>query len=97
MSNSYTKLRNGSWGVRVDGAARPGQVVTVKTKAGEVKTETVDRVIWKGDSVSICSIVSKSTRHERGAHHERGVGMVCDECGERATPGTRCWETGTSH
>lgn len=33
----------------------------------------------------------------RGASYERGTGMVCDECGERATPGSRCWETGAAH
>jgi len=32
-----------------------------------------------------------------GTTYERGVGRVCDECGEVARPGTRCWETGCIH
>lgn len=32
-----------------------------------------------------------------GTTYERGVGLTCDECGERAVRGTRCWETGMMH
>lgn len=32
-----------------------------------------------------------------GSTYERGVGRVCDECGEKIVRGTRCWETGMMH
>lgn len=32
-----------------------------------------------------------------GTTYEPGVGRTCDECGERAIKGTRCWETGAAH
>ncbi len=57
--NTYTKLRNGSWGVRVEGYCRTGLVVTVTTKGGKKKHETIDKIFWSGNGLSICSIVKK--------------------------------------
>lgn len=55
---SYTKLRDGSWGVRVEDAVAAGQIVEVTTKAGAKKTETIGRVIWSGNGVSICPVTA---------------------------------------
>lgn len=101
--NTYTKLKSGEWGVRVEGKAAPGESVSVKTKAGKTKSETVLSVLWTGTDrqsgrpVSLCAIKQRAPQSRAGATYERGVGMVCDECGERATPGTQCWETGARH
>lgn len=47
MSNSYTKLKSGEWGVRVVGPKpREGQSVTVKKKDGTEKRETVEQVVY---------------------------------------------------
>jgi hypothetical protein len=54
---TYTKLRNDTWGIRVQGTAVPGDEVEVTTKAGETKKEVVERVLWEGDGVTICAIV----------------------------------------
>jgi hypothetical protein len=60
---SYTKLRDGSWGVRTEGRVVEGLVVTVTKRDGSVKTETIGRVLWTGAdqttgrTVSLCSIV----------------------------------------
>lgn len=32
-----------------------------------------------------------------GTTYEPGVGRTCDECGDVARKGTRCWETGCMH
>lgn len=56
MAATYTKLRDGSWGVRIDGPAVAGQTVTVTKKSGESKAETVAAVVWSGNGVSVCSI-----------------------------------------
>ena len=75
MQATYTKLRDGSWGVRVIGAAvTAGQSLTVNTKAGEAKGETIDRVLWSGDGASICSVVARK-RHS------------CSECFGWIEPG----------
>jgi hypothetical protein len=92
---TYAKLRDGSWGVKVPGKATAGQTVTVEKKSGERRTERIARVLWSGDGVSLCSIavVAKSASYG-GRNRQSGY---CDECGERAEPGTRCWETGMTH
>lgn len=54
---TYTKLRDGSWGIRVSlGAVRAGASFLVRKASGETKTETVSRVIWHDATTSICSI-----------------------------------------
>lgn len=55
--NTYTKLKSGDWGVRVEGAkVTAGQVVSVRKKSGEVKSETIAKVVWSGNGVSLCAI-----------------------------------------
>lgn len=56
---TYTKLKNGTWGVWVRGDDRPspGQTVTVTKKSGEKVDEVVDEVLSTvGSNVYICSI-----------------------------------------
>ena len=59
---TFTKLRNGSWGIRIDGKPEPGAQITVKKKSGETEAKVIDRVIWTGPDrktgqpVSICSV-----------------------------------------
>lgn len=56
MSATFTKLKNGSWGIRVNGTAKVGQTVTVTKKSGGSSEVTISKVIWTGNGVSICSI-----------------------------------------
>lgn len=77
--STYTKLNNGSWGVRVDGRAEAGQVVSVRTKAGDTKRETVERVLWTGAdkqtgrTVSLCAITQRGGGYSRGRSSGGGV------------------------
>lgn len=75
--NSYTKLKDGTWGVKVRGSVAAGDKVTVQTKAGATKEETVAKVIWTGQGVSICSVA----RQTAGGEPKRGGRDVCCECG----------------
>lgn len=98
----FTKLNDGTWGVRVDGAAPAvGSTVTVTKRDGSTQAVVVAKVLWHGaakDGVEASLVAIVSDRPARaGATYERGVGLVCDECGERAVRGTRCWETGMRH
>lgn len=55
MIATYTKLRNGSWGIRIDSRTsgglhydvRPGSIVTVNKRDGSAVTVTVDQIVWQ--------------------------------------------------
>lgn len=85
---TYTKLRDGSWGVRVVGTPPiAGSVVSVTTKAGKVKQETISRVVWSGkddsgSTVSLCSVgqSARSGGTPRNASRTRGA-QYCEGWG----------------
>lgn len=79
-SSRYCKLRSGDWGVRVPGKPKPGQTISVQTKGGKVKTETIESVIWTGNGVSLCSIVPRERKQRGGT----GGGRFCSACGHDA-------------
>ncbi len=79
---SYTKLKSGEWGIRVQGAAKQWQTVSVTTKAGKNKTETVTKVIWSGNGVTLCAIQSRETAgasrsSSRGSLRGKWTGCAC--------------------
>ena len=59
---SYTKLRSGEWGVRVHGEVKPGDRLVVTTNSLKARTEEIDKVIWRGDDVAVCSLVPRPRR-----------------------------------
>lgn len=66
---TYTKLRSGAWGVRIEGPApAEGTTITVTTKAGAVKTETIERVLWSGNGIALCAIVARSAPSYGGGY-----------------------------
>ena len=76
MPATYTKTKNGDWGIRVTGAKpSEGCKVTVTKKDGSTKTETVEKVLWSGDGVHLCSITRSGGGRASG-------GRVCAECGK---------------
>lgn len=64
---SYTKLDDGSWGVRVPGAVVAGSTVEVETKSGRVSTETIAAIVRVDGDRTICSIVqrARTPRYQR--------------------------------
>lgn len=93
---TYTKLRDGSWGLRGSGLAS-GRIVSVTKRDGTVKTETVGRVLWTGSDGTCLATIQQSSAGQRTSGARRGGRYECEECGEYVTPGTRCWETGATH
>lgn len=88
---SYTKLQDGSWGIRSTSSLVQGEQVTVTTRAGETKRETVGRVLWSGNGIWICSVArsdkparSGVCRECRGplihASHHRAMNGYCGNC-----------------
>lgn len=53
---SYSKLRDGSWGLRGKDLVA-GATITVTKKSGGTKVETVGRILWRGeDGTCLASI-----------------------------------------
>lgn len=89
--NSYAKLKSGAWGVRVTGQVRAGDKVTVTTKAGKQKTETVERVLWSGGGVSLCAIAGSESPSRYGCGGREGE---CGSCGSFGPVGQLCRSCG---
>lgn len=54
---TWTKLKSGKWGIKLQRAAREGESVQVKRKDGSVSTVVITKVVWTdGSSVSLCAI-----------------------------------------
>ena len=89
MPNSYMMMRDGNWGLRVigDSPPRPGEVVNVTKKNGQMKVETVAEVIWTGkdnktgDTVHLCSIGHSQPRKRYVSSY--GEGRYCKVCHHR--------------
>lgn len=83
MSATYTKLKTGGWGIRVQGenAVRAGQNVTVTTKAGKIKEETVRKVLWTGNGITLCAVEPRDRHGDiiRTDDHGR---PTCEDCGK---------------
>lgn len=94
MSNytkaSYTKLKTGEWGLRVQGKVTPGEKIVVTKKDGSTKEEEVGQVLWSDSTVTLASLVPKPQEFRRRKYE-------CEECGDIVQPGTQCWETGNIH
>jgi hypothetical protein len=81
---SFAKLKSGDWGVRVKGTCRPGQKVTVTTKAGASKEVTIGTVLWAGNGVSLCSIAGNGQSSGRRSGRESGYcGYPCPVTGKK--------------
>lgn len=80
MNATYTKLKDGSWGLRGAGLTA-GARVTVTTKAGVTKTETVGRVLWTGNGISIATIAA-AARTSRRNYSRRNEDDECELCGK---------------
>ena len=73
MKATYTKLRNGNWGIRVEGSARKGDTITVSKKSGETKTEEVSAVVWSGNGITLCAISQHDSRPRYRRDDEDGL------------------------
>lgn len=68
MKATYTKLRDGTWGVRIIAsgvtlasiAGNPGMVVKVSKRDGTENIERVAGVVWRGTDAMICRIAPRS-------------------------------------
>ena len=92
---SYTKLKDGSWGLRASPEKlTAGSNVTVRKKDGSTKTETVARIIWQGDGVTLASIAAGAPRSSGDRGSSRGgrtrTGCSCGSV-EEYSQDSDCW------
>lgn len=82
MSNTtatYTKLRDGSWGIR-GARLTAGASVTVTKRDGTAKVETVGRILWTGPDGTCLATITASTITTASAPRRSGSGR-CRGCG----------------
>lgn len=64
MSATYTKLKSGEWGVRVQGTSQANTKCEVTLKNGTKKWEKLSNLIWEGDGVQIYAIAKPNTEED---------------------------------
>jgi hypothetical protein len=62
---TFTKLKDGSWGLRIEGSAVVGDTVTVTKKSGETSHETVGHIVWTNGEITLATIAAKAGSGER--------------------------------
>lgn len=68
MDATYSKLRNGNWGVRVSGKAAVGDVVTARRRDNTTQRVRITHIVWSGNDVTLCEFESFDSRpRERAA------------------------------
>ena len=77
MNATYTKLKDGNWGLRIQGITDNLHAVTVTKKSGEIKTEYVGRILWRGNGIMLATI-AKAKRQTRWEREDQ----ECELCGK---------------
>lgn len=79
MNATPTKLKNGSWGARVQGTAHQGDTVTITTRGGKSWRARITCVLWSGKGVSICATESLD-RPPRSSRRDADDGYCYHRC-----------------
>lgn len=58
MTATPTKLRNGSWGARVEGKPSIGETITIRAKSGKSWQARVSAIVWTDGTASIVATAS---------------------------------------
>lgn len=95
-TGTYTKLKSGAWGVRVnDVKVKPGNLVKVTKRSGETQHEVVEKVLFTDAAagVAICAIKPQqrqSASSDRSSSTGRGE---CAECGRESSNLRGCYDS----
>lgn len=62
MTATFTKLKSGEWGVRVEDCPdiAAGDVVKVTKRDGSTEVEQIERVLFRSGNAAICAISRKA-------------------------------------
>lgn len=75
MTATPTKLRDGTWGARVQGTVQSGDRITITTRAGKSWTAVIARVVWTGQGVSL--VATGSAPRPQAQQRNRQTGSSC--------------------
>jgi hypothetical protein len=56
MNATWTKLKSGAWGARVEGSVTEGAELTIVRRDGGATTRWVERVVWSGGGIALCAV-----------------------------------------
>lgn len=75
---TFTKLRSGGWGVRVEGGVLPeGARVDVQRRDGSTKTVTLGRCVWASDDETLALYAIAGERSgSNGRNNGNGSGVT---------------------
>lgn len=62
LQASPYKLKNGSWGARVQGIPTVGDQIQITTRSGKSWTASVARILWTGDGISLVATQESGRR-----------------------------------
>jgi|GEM_PF-3190725 len=65
------KLRDGSWGARIEGSAALGDILQITTQAGKTWQARVTRVVWQGEGVALVATASLDSAPRAAAPAKR--------------------------
>lgn len=81
------KLRDGSWGAKVQGDnVLPGTPIRVTAKSGKWWNAVVYKVVWVGDGVAICATVTPEEWQGMYSIMRLAGERHCPECGKDDCP-----------
>lgn len=91
VSATPAKLRDGSWGARIQGTVSVGDTVTITAKSGKSWSARVTSVVWSGQGVTLAATASmdRPTTTVRSYSGRRGGGCHTDgNCSSLCSPET---------
>lgn len=80
MTASFTKLRDGDWGVRAPAGTKRGDILDVRKRDGSISTVEVERVLWTGNGIALCSIYDDRPAYRRSSGSGRSGGRRSGGC-----------------
>jgi hypothetical protein len=90
MNATWTKLKIGGWGARVEGSAKQGDELTITRRDGAVAVRWVNAVVWSGQGVTLCTVTDVNPNppappeDDGNPYAELGVGYFAPEDGADA-------------
>lgn len=62
---TWAKLNDGTWGAKVQGSARRGDMLVIRNRSGETKHRVVAHVLYSGNGISLCKLSDGSPSDTR--------------------------------
>lgn len=80
MTNAtWTKLKKeNTWGLRIEGSVTEGEVVLVSRSNGSKSRETVGKIVWTGNGITLATLGPKPAKAPKAPKAEKKAPLVLD-------------------